>query len=288
MIDIILGIVCFNIILILFKLIGKYNVDNLQAITINYITAGSLSFILIEDFKTVNNIATQPWLIYAMGVGIMFILVFNLLAKSSQIIGVSISTIANKMSLILPVIFAILFFDGESFSWLKMLGIICALVGVYMASTSGKKLNFDKKYLWLIAVIFLGQGLADILFNSAKEWYVDQSLNGIFFIVIFYTAGLVGLVTLTLNIISGKANIKVKNVLWGILLGIPNFLTLWFFFRSLDSGTLEASQINPIYNIGVVVLSSLLGVTIFKEKLSIFNWFGVLFSVFAIISIMLG
>lgn len=288
MLDIILGILCFNVILICFKLIGKYNVDNLQAITVNYITAGLLSFTLAPEIPAVSSIVKSDWFFYAVGVGVMFILVFNLLALASQKIGMGISTVANKMSLVIPIIAAVILFEGETMTALKVMGIILALAGVYFTTMSGTKLNFDIKYLWLILVIFFGQGLADVLFNCAKEWYVDASLNGLFFIVIFLSAGVVGLLKLIPKLINGSSKFAFKNILWGIALGVPNFLTLWFFFRSLDSGQLEVSQVNPIYNIGVVVISSLIGFIFFKEKLSLSNWFGVLLSVASIAAIMLA
>jgi drug/metabolite transporter (DMT)-like permease len=288
MLDIILGILCFNVILICFKLIGKYNVDNLQAITVNYITAGLLSFTLAPEIPAVSSIIKSDWFFYAVGVGVMFILVFNLLALASQKIGMGISTVANKMSLVIPIIAAVILFEGETMTALKVIGIILALAGVYFTTMSGTTLNFDIKYLWLILVIFFGQGLADVLFNCAKEWYVDASLNGLFFIVIFLSAGIVGLLKLIPKLINGSSKFAFKNILWGIALGVPNFLTLWFFFRSLDSGQLEVSQVNPIYNIGVVVISSLIGFIFFKEKLSLSNWFGVLLSVASIAAIMLA
>lgn len=288
MLDIVLGILCFNLILICFKLLAKYEVDNLQAIAVNYLTAGTLSFTLADEIPPVKDIVSSSWFLYAAGVGIMFIVVFNLLAKASQVIGVAISTVANKMSLIIPIIAAVILFEGETLSVLKIIGIFLALAGVYFTTMSGSKLNFDVKYLWLILVIFFGQGTADVLFNCAKEWYVDASLNGLFFVVIFLSAGTVGLFMLVPKIINGTSKVSLKNIGWGIALGIPNFLTLWFFFRSLDSGQLEVSQVNPIYNIGVVVVSSLIGFLIFREKLSLSNWFGVLLSVASIIAIMLG
>jgi len=288
MLDIILGIACFNLILICFKLMAKFQVDNLQAIAVNYLTAGCLSFTLADEIPSFGTITTSPWFLYAAGVGVMFILVFNLLAKASQVIGVAISTVANKMSLVIPIIAAVILFEGETLSVLKITGILLALAGVYFTTMSGTKLNFELKYLWLILVIFFGQGAADVLFNCAKQWYVDTSLNGLFFVVIFLSAGVVGLFMLIPKLINGTSKISLKNISWGIALGIPNFLTLWFFFRSLDSGQLEVSQVNPIYNIGVVVLSSFIGFLIFREKLSLSNWFGVLLSVLSIVAIMFG
>ena len=286
MLDIILGICCFNVILICFKLLDRYGIDNLQAIAVNYVTAGLLSFTLIEYAPSFKEIVAAPWFFYAVGVGVMFILVFNLLARASQVIGVAISTVANKMSLVIPILAALILFEGETVSVLKIIGIILALAGVYFATTKGTKLNFEVKYLWLILVIFFGQGAADVLFNCAKEWYVDVSLNGIFFVVIFLTAGLVGSSMLMFQVATKKTQLKLKNLSWGVLLGIPNFLTLWFYFRSLESGELEVSQVNPIYNIGVVILSATIGFLFFKEKLALSNWLGILLSVASIAALM--
>lgn len=286
--DILFGVLSFNIILILFKLMGRYNVDNLQAITVNYITAGLLSLTLAPEIPHVTDIVKSDWFFYAAGVGVMFVIVFNLLALASQKIGMAISTIANKMSLVIPIIAAVILFEGETISALKIIGILMALAGIYFTTMSGSKLNFDVKYLWLILIIFFGQGFADVLFNCAKEWHVDASLNGLFFIVIFVAAGIVGLIMLVPKLINRTSIFQFKNILWGVAIGVPNFLTLWFFFRSLDSGQLEVSQVNPVFNIGVVVISSLVGFFFFKEKLKLLNWIGVVLSVGSIIAIMLS
>jgi len=287
MFDIIAGIACFNIILICFKLMDKYGIDNLQAISVNYLTASMLSFFLTNRSYSLSEITHSGWFFYAIAVGVLFILVFNLLATAAQKIGMAISTVANKMSVIIPVTAAILLF-GDVVTPLKILGIGLALAGVYFTSTSGSKLNFDKKYLWLVLFIFFGQGLADVFFNVAEKFYVDENDLGIFFCVLFAAAGSVGWILLTPQLLLKKSNLKLKNIFWGIGLGIPNFLTLLFFFRSLDNGVLESSQVYPIYNIGVVVLSALIGFFFFKEKLKFMNWIGILLSVIAIIAIGLG
>ena len=46
MIDILYTIITFSSMLILFKYFGKYQVNNLQAIIVNYFTAGSLALFI--------------------------------------------------------------------------------------------------------------------------------------------------------------------------------------------------------------------------------------------------
>ena len=110
MIDIVLGIICFTIILILFKVMNKYGADNLQVISFNYLTAACLSISLTSHSYTFDEITKSDWLFYAIGVGVMFIIVFNLLALATQKIGIAIATVANKMSVVIPVIAAYFLF----------------------------------------------------------------------------------------------------------------------------------------------------------------------------------
>ncbi len=287
MIDLLLGILFFNVILILFKLFERFNVDNLQAIIINYLVAGGLGFLTSGIENPVNHVLTASWLPFAILIGVLFIVVFNLLATGAQKVGIAISTVANKMSVVIPVIFAFIVF-GDTVSILKITGIMLAILGVYFTSTSGKKLNFDKKYLWLIIVIFAGQGLADCIFNFAQQFYVEGHEAQIFISSMFFAAFLMGILMVIPKFTGKKSKFQLKNIWWGIGLGIPNFLTVFYFFRSLESGIMESSQIYPILNMGVIVLSALSGYIIFKEKLSSRNWFGILISLMAIAAITFG
>ncbi|MCB9222946.1 MAG: EamA family transporter [Crocinitomicaceae bacterium] len=287
MLDLILGILFFNVILILFKLFEKYKVDNLQAIIVNYIVASSLGIITADVDEPVNYILHSDWVYFGLIIGFFFIVVFNLLATGAQKVGIAISTVANKMSVIIPVIFAFIAF-GDTVSFLKITGIILALAGVYLTSTTGLKLNFDKKYLWLILIIFVGQGIADCIFNYAQHFYVDGNEAKIFISSMFMGACTTGLIMVTPKYIRKESKFEFKNVLWGIGLGVPNFLTVYYFFRSLESGFMESSQVYPILNMGVIVLSALTGWLIFKEKMALANWLGIVLSIFAIAAITFG
>lgn len=287
MLDLILGIVFFNVILILFKLFEKYKVDNLQAIIVNYIVASSLGIFTADVEQPIKHIIQSDWVWFGLVIGFFFIVVFNLLATGAQKVGIAISTVANKMSVIIPVTFAFFAF-GDTVSALKITGIVLALAGVYLTSTTGLKLNFDKKYLWLILIIFAGQGVADCIFNYAQQFYVDEHEAKIFISSMFMGACVTGLAMLTPKYVRKESKFEFKNILWGIGLGIPNFLTVYYFFRSLESGFMESSQVYPILNMGVIVLSAITGWIMFKERLALSNWLGILLSIFAIAAITFG
>jgi len=287
MINLILGILFFNVILVAFKLFERFKVDNLQAIIVNYVVASSLGFYFSDIEAPIQTALNSNWLYYALSIGVFFIVVFNLLALGAQKVGLAISTVANKMSVIIPVVFAFIVMDN-SISILKITGILLALIGVYFTSTEGRKLSFDKQYLWLILIIFFGQGVADCIFQYAQHYHVPPEHAKIFLASMFGAAFCTGIIMLSGKLIAKKSKLQAKSILWGIILGIPNFLTVYYFFRALESEVLEATQVYPILNMGVIVLSALTGLLFFKEKLSRLNWMGVLLSILAIAAITFG
>ena len=224
----------------------------------------------------------SKWIYHAIVIGCMFIFVFNLLALGTQKVGITISTVANKMSLVIPVIFSLFFYASDTINFLKIVGISLALAGVYFSSTKGGKLAFDKRYLWLIATIFFIQGLADITFNHAQETAVQPEEMETFFGALFLIAGLAGSIAALPKIISKQEKLKPNALLFGIMFGITNYLTLQFMFEALNTPGLEPSLVYPLVSMGVVLTSAIAGLVFFKEKLSLSNWFGIGLAVVAI------
>ena len=284
MIDIIYTTITFSSMLVLFKYFGKYGVNNLQAIIVNYFTAGTLSLIVAHnnDIKiSLPDIIYSTYIIPSLIIGFLFIVTFNLLAFGTQKIGIAISTVANKMSMIIPVIIGISLFS-EKLGMFKLIGIVLAISAIYMTSTKSGKLSFDKKFLPIILLIFFGQGMADGTLNWAQKFSINDENTPLFFASVFLIAGILGSVFLIYETIKNGFKLEFKNLIWGIGLGIPNYLTLHFFVRSLQSPIFESSQVFPIVNMGVIVLTALAGILLFREKLSFFNWGGILVAVLAI------
>ena len=270
--------------LILFKYFGRYQVNNLQAIIVNYFTAGSLALFIANanGIRIVfQHIILSPYILPSLIIGLLFIITFNLLAYGTQKIGIAISTVANKMSMIIPVIIGIYLFK-ETLGIVKLIGIILAISAIYMTSTKGGKLSFDKKYVPIILLIFIGQGMADGTLSWAQKFTITPENTPLFFACTFLFAGILGSLFLLYELIVKKIRFQAKSILWGIALGIPNYLTLHFFVRSLQSPVLESSQVFPVVNMGVIILSAVGGILLFKEKLTPFNWSGIALAVIAI------
>lgn len=282
MLDILLTVVAFNILIIIFKFFHKLNIDNLQALIANYFTAGLCGIYFSDQEFSINYIITAPWFMHAAVIGVLFIVVFNFYATGTQKVGIAITTIANKLSLFVPVGFALMLYPNEELTLVKIIGFILAVVGIYLSSTKNKKLSFDKKYLWLIIIVFVGQGIADTIFNHAQQTLVGDADKSLFFTVLFMMAGISGILILIGKSVQKKQTIRLKNILGGVIFGIPNFASLIFFFNALESSGFAASQVFPVVSMGVVVVSALVGLVLFKEKLSSMNWIGLGFAVLSI------
>jgi drug/metabolite transporter (DMT)-like permease len=288
MINILIAIVTFSLMLMLFKYFERFRVNNLQAIVFNYFTAGILSVTSAIyygfDFQLLS-IIKADFFPPAILIGFLFIITFNLLAYGTQKVGIAITTVTNKMSMIVPVIIGIYLFD-EQFKILQLIGLTLAILAIYFSSTKKGKLEFDKKYLLLILLIFFGQGIADGVLNWAQKTSIKSDNTAAFFASIFLLAGLLGSLYMIYDVVINKVKFKMKNIAWGISLGVPNFLTLHFFIQALQNSSLASAQIFPIVNMGIIILSSVGGVFLFKEKLTKSNWGGIGLAILAIALIM--
>lgn len=286
MIEIIITIVTFSSMVLLFKYFDMISIDNFQAITANYFTAGLLS--LLNNPSNINffefeNIPNTLFFILSIIVGILFVFTFNLYAIGSQKIGITPSTIANKMSMIIPIIIGVILLN-ENFSFNKFIGVSLAFGAIILSSMGNGKLNINKSHILIIVLLFIGQGIADGILNWCQKFLINSQNMNLFFCFTFLSAGFAGLITLIFK--NKKSKIRMKNVIWGIILGIPNYITLLFFIKSLKSEMFASSEIFPIINIGVIILCSVSSIIIFKEKVTIYNWIGVSLGILSIFVIL--
>ena len=282
MINIIYTILLFNILIIVFKMFEKYKVDNLQALIVNYLTAAGCSYFFLEQNFSLNYVLNSEWLYHAMIIGTLFIVVFNFYAFGTQKVGIVVTTVANKMSLIIPVCAALILYPEENtFNTLKGIAFFLALAGIYLSSTKGGKLSFDKKYLWLIIFVFVGQGISDSIFNDFAQQFPNEG-GYLFFMVLFCMASISGILILSAKSVKSKNPLQIRSLFWGIIFGVPNFFCLVFFLKALGDPQLTSSIVFPLVSMGVVVSSSVIGLFLFKENLTRSNWIGIILSICAI------
>jgi drug/metabolite transporter (DMT)-like permease len=281
-----LSIAASSLIFVIFKLFAQYNVDTFQAIVINYIVAFTTGILLYEGSTTVTEAIHSNWFIGALVLGIVFISVFNLMAITTQKSGLSVVSVATKMSVIIPILFGILYYK-ESAAFLKLLGILLALIAVYLASTK-ESTGVSRRTLLLPFLILIGSGIIDVSLKFIEEHYVNETDAGIFSSTIFASAGIIGITIILYKLVIGRIKLQSKNVIAGIALGVPNYFSIYFLVKALRTEGMESSDLFTLNNVSIVVLSTLLGIVLFKEKLLPKNWIGIGLAVVAIVLVTLA
>ena len=189
------------------------------------------------------------------------------------------------MSMIIPIIVGFIFLN-EEFTINKFIGISLALIAIYLSSLGNGKIKINKNHLILLTLLFVGQGTADAVLNWSQKFLInDQNMN-LFFGSIFLFAGFFGLFFVFFKMKNNKMKIKFHNISWGIALGIPNYITLLYFIKSLKSERFLSSEIFPIINIGVIVVCTTFSIILFKERVTIYNWLGLGLGIFSILIIL--
>ncbi|WP_088341354.1 EamA family transporter [Robiginitalea sediminis] len=283
MTDLLLSIGCSSLIFVIFRLYKTYGVHTPTAIVGNYYTAFSTGLALAPEVAAPNAWASKPWLLPALMLGVLFVVIFNLMARSSQNLGVSVTSVATKMSLVIPVTLGIYLY-GEHLSFLQGFGIVLALWAVYCTSRPPRGMVLRKGVLGLPLLVFLGSGIIDASLKYLEEHRVPAAEFPIFSSTVFFAAGTCGLLSLLLRPHSDNRGSLPRNLLGGLALGVPNFFSVYFLLRALTSGVWNSAVVFTLNNVAIVLLTTLLGVWLFRERLSRWNQIGI---VSAVISILL-
>ncbi len=221
---------------------------------------------------------TGKWMFFAMFGGAVFIAIFFLIGYATKKIGAGYTGILFKVSLIIPVIFSLLYY-AEPFHWNHFVGILLAIGSVILINYSQLGNASWKELLLLGGTIFIGSGIADINFKFIKKEFTHLPDIFVMFIV-FATAALLG--TLALFFSKNKKNIlNFHNLLWGTGLGIANFLSLYFFMLALK--VFPGTLFFPINHVGTLLTIAVMEIILFKPELNKSYRWGMISALFAIL-----
>lgn len=209
---------------------------------------------------------------------------FYIIGLSTQKAGITITTISTKMSVVFPMIFSILYFN-ESIYAIKIAGMILALVSIFLSTIKNKAEATSGKNLLFPVVLFLGMGIVDSTVKFNQEKYLLNTGVIESTTVIFAVSAIIGLFIQLMFNLKKIERLKIKTIIFGIILGLSNFGSLYFLILALNSNFLDSSVIFAVNNTAIILISVLIGSLFFEEKLSTLNWLGVAVSVVAILSL---
>ncbi len=283
MIWLVLSIATSSLLYVIFKSFGVYQVNTLHAIVINYVVAAITGFLFFQGEFSMHRLIDSSWLWLAVALGVLFIVIFNVMALTSQQNGLSVAAVASKMSLVIPSVFGVWLYQ-ESMGWIKVVGVLIALTSVYLASLKSKGgLTIEKKNLVLPVLLFLGSGAIDTIIKYAEKNFVPNGDEPLFSAVCFTFAFAIGVLILLYEALNGRY-LQIKSIVAGIILGVPNYFSIYFLIKALKNG-MESSVFYPLNHVGTVLFTTLLGYLLFKERLLVKNYWGIALAVVAIIFI---
>lgn len=267
-----------------FRSFSQFKINTLPAIVVNYGVC-VITGILYVGFDTVSNEfePESPWFISATILGLIFISTFFLMAHTTQVRGVSVATVASKMSLAIPVVFSLFIFKyavSELDFW-NYTGILLAFVSIWMVSRKVKtegSAAITFKFLQLPLAVFLLGGLIDTSLNYVNHHFIDAEIEPIYPIFIFASAFLAG----TIICLIKRVKFGWKELAGGIYLGVPNYFSIFFQLKALSAFDNNGAIVYPALNIGIIIGSTLLAILLFRERLSRLNYMGVLLALVVI------
>ena len=275
--------ICASVLVSIFlKVARRQDIDIAQAILMNYITAIILCIFLLKPSVNIGDImANGAFIVIALGV--LLPSVFIIMAKAVQLVGIAKSDVAQRLALFLPILASFTIF-GESLTLAKGVGIILAFSSLialtYKPSPKNSHAKTDnslniKNTALILGGVWAGYGVIDILFKQmAKLGNAFPNTLLISFILAF--------VLLFIYLIINKTKWQGKSLISGILLGALNFFNILFYIKAHQAYKDDPTLVFAGMNIGVICLGAVVGLFIFKEKISKINGMGIVLGVCAV------
>lgn len=280
MYTLILSISCSVAVSVLLKVARSRAIQIDQAIAFNYVMAGSLCWFLLGSRPTalIQDASTWPLLV---ALGLLLPSVFLIMAKAVQHAGIVLSDVAQRLSLLLPLIAAFTIF-GESTTPGKLTGIAVALVALGALLWRPERPGTDASskrgatvVVLLLLGVWFGYGIIDILFKQMAKTgsAFPNTLLGAFIL-----AGLVSFAWL----VAKRTAWSGRSMLAGLLLGLLNFGNIYFYVRAHQLYSDNPTLVFSAMNIGVISLGTLVGAGVFRERITWVNAAGVGMAILAI------
>ena len=277
-----LAILCSAGLPLLFRAFDDWRVNLFWSIPVNYLACIVVGAIIAPAPPDVSALLSQPWFLLAMLQGFILAVNFYLLAYTAQRAGVSVAVLASRLSVAIPAILAFLLY-GDSFNAVKTLGLAAALSSLYLCTATAQDFGVTRVWLHrlLPILVFFMFGCHFTLLKFTQARYLDSSSYHVYVTTSFFFAFATS-VAIGLARIPTRVGVRSGDLIAGGVLGLINYGAIYFLVKVLSLEGWQSSQLFPIYSVGVVSVSSLLAMILFKERLSRLKTFGLVVGLMAV------
>lgn len=299
MINFILAVLFTVALYMIMRAYPRYKINSFHAIVFNYYSCVLTGLILTPDIHAFTNVEwSSEGTILTLALGTMFVIAFMFIGLTAQKVSVTAASLAGNMSLVIPVLFGLFIFknNNKDFTFLNYSGLILALAALALGAiqTPNKEKIIEIKdqpksfssILWVLPILtFFGSGTNNTLINYLSSKYYAAGQTTIFMIIACTGAVIIGSVLLIYKVLVNKEKIELRSLIGGLILGVPNFLSLYFLLQALSDFGNSAAYVFPIYNILSMLVASFAAWVIYKERLNNYNRLGLALAVVAIVLI---
>lgn len=266
MLYLLLAICCSAMISIIMRISRDRVTGNVSMLAMNYL----MCLIIAAAYTGMENLfPASPNLIGTMGMGtihgILYLGSFVLLQINVKRNGVVLPAIFMKLGLLVPMVLSIFLF-GEVPGLSQVVGFFIAVVAIVLinmeSGASGTKFKSG------LILLLVGGGSADAM-SKIYEVYGAPELSAQF---LLYTFIIALLLCTGLMLWKGERPGKAE-VLFGLVIGVPNYFSAKFLLRSLED--VAAVVAYPTYSVGTILVVTLAGVLVFRERLSRRQWIAI-------------
>ena len=232
---------------------------NISMLAVNYI----ICFLCAGAFSGLGNMLPvgEEGLRWTLGIsvfnGFFYLAGFVYLQSCIKKNGVVLSTTFIKLGLLVPMVISIVLFK-EAPTVLQITGFIITILSIIL-------MNYEKdeaagKFSFSLILLLLAGGSCDAM-SKVFEELGNPVLENQF---LFYTFICAFLMAAGLAMFRKEKPGKI-DVLYGILIGVPNYFSARFILRALTQ--ISAVIVYPTYSVGTIIVVTLVGMLFFKEKL---------------------
>ena len=236
---------------------------NLSMLTTNYLVCSLLGAVY-GGFKLVMPQAVGFSVTLWLGLisGVLYLASFVAFQNNIRKNGIVLSAVFMKLGLLVPIVVSMLFFH-ENPTLTQIAGFCIAVFAIVLINMK-KEAAGAHFGIGLIALLLLS-GCTDV---TAKVFDVfgSESLSAQYLFYTFFTA----FVLCAVLAVRKKERPGYQEALYGILIGVPNFFSTKFLLGALAE--LPAVVVYPSFSVGTMLIVTMTGAAIFRERLSRIQW----------------
>ena len=259
MIYLMLAIASSALVSIIIRL-GEDHVTNQMGMLLSNYVVCSICAIVCSNSDVVTAVQASGFFDIGLGVvcGFLYLAGLLLMQYNTKHNGVVLSSTFMKLGVLIPTLMAIVFFR-EIPKGTQVIGIVLALLAIVMIHFEKDALKEGNKKLWLLVLLLCG-GITDSTANIFEK-FGSPAAKDVYLFMIFFVAGVLAFVL----VLKSKKKVSPKDVIFGVILGVPNYFSSRFLLLSLSS--MSAVVVYPTYSVATMIVITVVGVLAFKEKL---------------------